>query len=231
MQELALASDAQLRNIAQQKARREYATSPNRKTESNFALALPVMDSFLVGATAKGGIKNKVLAGGNQLKDWGIFLFVTHLYHKAINKIVDKSETLQDFRENSPFMFGVANTALGVTAGISGIHYINKGYNKFISPLIPQKLKDGVKNLVNSTDKSSFVKAVNGNMKDFATKYPKITKTLNTAARWALPLLCLGFMGAMAIDAIKAKMNENRTYKQLSDARLAAAQELALKNQ
>ena len=227
MQELAMASDAQLRGIAQYKSRSDYANSPARKVEYNVATALPVMDSFLVGMSTKGSLKNKVLSGGRQLKDWGIFLAVTNLYHKAIDKIVSKSETLQNFRENSPFAYGIANTALAVATGISGVHYVNKGYQKFIAPIIPQGVKNVVKSFVNSTDTSSVGKAVNGGMKTFATKYPRISATMGTAARWALPILCLGLMGAMAIDAIKAKMTENKTYKELEAARLAAAQQLA----
>ena len=231
MQEIAMATDAQLRAAAQSKAYGDYAKSPRRKAEYNFATMLPVMDSFLVGATAPGSLKNKVLTGGKQLKDWGIFLVVANLYHSAINKIVSKSETLQNFKENSPFAFGITNTVLGVTAGISGIHLVNKGCQKFISPIIPQQVKEFTKGLANSMDNSSVGQSVNEGMKRFAKNYPKITKTFGVAAVWTLPILCLGMMGVMAYDAIKAKFTENRTYKELEGARLAAAQQLAMQKQ
>ncbi len=227
MQELALATDSQLRSIARTKANYEYNNSPKRKTETNFAIMLPVMDSFLLGAGTKGSLGSKVVAGGKQLKDWGIFLAVTHLYNKAVNKMVEKSQTLQNFKENSPTAFGVANIALGVTAGVSGIHYINKGFQKFVSPLIPKGIKNAAKGLIESTDSSSLGKAVNKGMKNFTKNYPKLSKTLNVAVTWAMPVLCLAFLTSMAIDAVKAKASENETFKKLSDARLAAAQELA----
>ena len=50
MQELAMASDAQLRTLAQYKSRRDFANSPNRKAEYSLSKALPVWDSFFVGA-------------------------------------------------------------------------------------------------------------------------------------------------------------------------------------
>ena len=231
MQELAFATDSQLRSIARQKAAGDYANSPKRKVEFNFATALPVVDSFMVGAATNGTLKKKVLAGGSQLKDWGIFLAVVHFYNKAINKIVEKSETLQNFKENSPFTFGVVNTVLGLTAGISGIRYINAGYRKFVAPYIPKCVKEFGKSVVNATDNSSVGKSINEGMKTFAQKYPNITKVFGATAKWALPLLCLGFIASMAIDAVKAKSNEDKTYKQLEAARLAAAQELASKNE
>ena len=146
MQELAQATDAQLRSIAQYKSLNDFANSPNRKTESSFAKVLPVMDSVLVGASTQGSLGKKIVSGGKQLKDWGIFLAVTGLYHKAIDKIVSKSETLQNFRDNSPFAYGIANTVLGVTAGISGVHYVNKGFQKYIAPHIPKSVKNAVGN-------------------------------------------------------------------------------------
>lgn len=231
MQELAMASDAQLKSLAQYKSQSDFASSPNRKVESSLATAIPLMDSFLVGASAQGSLKKKVLTGGKQLKDWGIFLAVTGLYRKAIDKIVSKSETLQDFKQNSPFAYGIADTVLAVTAGISGVHYINKGYQKFIAPHIPEKVKSFARNIFNSTDESSIGKSINNGMKTFAKNYPKITKTLSTATKWALPLICLGVMGALAIDMIKAKVTEKNTYKQLEQARLAAAQQLASEKQ
>ena len=123
MQEIALASDSQLRSVAQSKALNDYANSPKRSFEYNFATALPIMDSFLVGATKKGNLKQKALAGGKQLKDWGIFLVAASLYNKAINKIVSKSETLQNFKENSPFAYTVTNALAGTAVGISAIKY------------------------------------------------------------------------------------------------------------
>ena len=230
MQELALATDSQLRYIAKTKANYDYAASPKRKAERNFATMIPVMDSFLLGAGTKGTLGQKVVAGGNQLKDWGIFLVVTSLYNKMVNKIVDKSETLQKFRDNSPYTYGIANAAVGVTVGISGIHYVNKGFQRFISPLIPNRLKEVAKGFIEGTDNSNFGKVINNSMQNFAQKYPKISKVLGTTARWAMPVLCLGFLASMAIDIIKTKSNENKTFKQLSDARLAVAQELAAQN-
>ncbi len=231
MQELAMATDSQLRNLAQFKSMNDFVNSPNRKTESGLAGVLPVMDSILVGASTKGSLKNKVLSGGNQLKDWGIFLAVTGLYRKAVDKMVSKSETLQNFKQNSPFAYGIADTTLAVVAGLSGIHYVNKGFQKFIAPIIPQSIKSTIKGFVNSTDESSFGKVINGGMKSFATKYPKITGVINTAAKWALPVVCLGVMTSLAIDIIKAKHSENKTYKELEKARLASAQQLAVQNQ
>ena len=230
MQELALATDSQLRYIAKTKANYDYATSPKRKTERNFATMLPVMDSFITGAEAKGTIGQKVLNGGTRLKDWGIFIAITSLYNKAINKIVDKSETLQKFRDNSPIAYGVTNAAVAVTAGISGINYVNKGFNKFIAPHIPKSLKDGAKNLFGKTDNSKLGNIINNGMKSFANKYPKITKALGVAERWALPVICAGFLASIAADVIKTKKNENNLYNKLSDARLAAAQQLAIQN-
>ena len=87
MQEIAMATDKQLKTIAQLKANYDYVNSPNRKFEHNVALTIPMMDSFLVGAATKGSLKNKVLAGGSQLKDWGIFLAITTLYNKAVDKV------------------------------------------------------------------------------------------------------------------------------------------------
>ena len=230
MREIAMATDSQLRDIAREKANYDYATSPRRKVENKFANAIPVMDSLLTAAATKGTLKEKVLSGGNQLKDWGIFLAVTHCYNKAINKIVDKSETLQNFRDNSPFAYNFVNTALGVTAGISGIHYINKGYQKFVAPLIPKSIKNAAKDLINSTDESSIGTAINKGMKNFSKKYPKITNGFSTAAKFAMPVLCIAFMTSMVIDAIKTKSKENKIFKDLSDARLSAAQDLAAKN-
>ena len=230
MHELALASDSQLRYIAKTKSNYDYVTSPKRKTERNFATMLPVMDSFLTGAEAKGSVGHKVVAGGVRLKDWGIFLAVTSLYTKAVNKIVDKSETLQKFRDNSPVAYGVTNAAVAVAAGISGIKYINKGFNKFIVPLIPKGLKDGVKNIFGKADNSKIGTVINNGMSSFAQKYPKITKALGVAERWALPVICAGFLVSIAADLIKSKKNENNIYNKLSDARLAAAQQLAIQN-
>ena len=231
MQELALATDSQLRNIARTKANYEYISSPKRKTETNFALMLPVMDSFLLGAGTKGSLGQKIATGGNQLKDWGIFLAVTHLYSKAVNKLVEKSQTLQNFKENSPTAFGVANIVTGLAAGISGIHYVNKGFQKFVSPLIPKGVKNAAKGIFEATDSSSLGKTINNGMKTFTKKYPKLSKTVNKAVKWAMPVLCLGFLASMAIDAVKAKASENETFNELSDARLAAAQQLAVQKQ
>ena len=230
MQELAFATDAQLKNIAQYNAQREFATSPKRKAERKFANMLPVMDSFLVGATTGGTLKDKVLTGGNQLKDWGIFILATSLYNKAINKIVSKSETLQNFRENSPVIFGVANTALGITTGISAINYVNKFYKSVISPLIPNGFKESVKGIVDSTDSGSLGKAVNKGMTNFAANHPNITKTFGVIGKYALPVLCLAYIASLTIDLFKAKSTENRVYNELKDARLAAAQQLAAEN-
>lgn len=230
MHELALASDSQLRYIAQSKANYEYATSPKRKAERNFATMLPVIDSFLTGAETKGTIGKKAAAGGLRLKDWGIFIAVTSLYNKAVNKIVDKSETLQKFRDNSPIAYGLMNAAVAVTAGISGIKYINKGFNKFVAPLIPKGLKDGAKNLFGKADNSKIGNIINNGMQAFAQKYPKITKALGVAEKWALPVICVGFLASIAADLAKTKSNENKTYKNLTDARLAAAQQLAVQN-
>ena len=231
MQEIALASDSQLRSVAQCKALNDYASSPKRSFEYNFATALPVMDSFLVGVSKKGDIKQKALAGGKQLKDWGIFLIVASLYNKAINKIVSKSETLQNFKENSPFAYTATNALVGTAVGISAIRYANKGYQKFIAPIIPEKLKQFGKNIFGAKNESGVTSTINNGMKTLAKKYPKITNCLGTVAKLAMPVLCLGFMASIAYDMIKAKVDENRTYKNLEDARLAAAQQLAIKNQ
>ena len=231
MQEIALATDSQLRSVAQSKALNDYANSPKRSFEYNFATALPIMDSFLVGASEKGTLKQKALAGGRQLKDWGIFLAVAGLYNKAINKIVSKSETLQDFKENSPFAYTTTNALIGTAFGISAVKYANKGYQKFIAPLIPEKVKQLGRTIMGTADNSSVSGTINNGMKTFATKYPKITNCLGTVAKWAMPVMCLGFMASIAYDMIKAKVDENKTYKNLEDARLAAAQQLAIKNQ
>ena len=230
MQEIAFATDNQLKTIAQYSARSEFANSKKRKAEKKFANMLPVMDSFLYGATAKGNLSQKVLAGGNQLKDWGIFILATSLYSKAINAIVNKSETLQDFRKDSPVCFGVANTALGVATGFSAIRWVNALGRRFIVPYIPQKAKELARAFVGSTDTCKVGQAVNNGIKTFAAKYPKISKTLGAAGRWALPLLCLGYLTSLAIDICKTKSKENKIYNQLQDARLTAAQQLALKN-
>ena len=230
MQEIALASDSQLRSVAQSKALNDYANSPKRSFEYNFATALPIMDSFLVGATKKGNLKQKALAGGKQLKDWGIFLVAANLYNKAINKIVSKSETLQNFKENSPFAYTITNALAGTAVGISAIKYANKGYQKFIAPIIPEKVKQFGRTILGTSSESSVSGTINNGMKTFAKKYPKITKSMGTVAKWAMPVLCLGFMASIAYDMIKAKVNENRTYKNLEDARLSAAQQLAFQN-
>lgn len=230
MQELALASNSQLRSIAQSKALNNYAGSPKREFEYKFATVLPVADSFLTGASASGGLKQKVLAGGKQLKDWGIFIAATGLYNKAIDKIVSKSETLQNFRENSPYAYTVSNALVGTVFGISAIKYINKGCQKYISPLIPDKVKQIGRTLAETAGKSSFSSTINNGIKAFANKYPKITNSMGTIAKLAMPVMCLGFIASIAYDMVKAKVNENKTYKQLEDARLAAAQTLAIKN-
>ncbi|MBQ7450723.1 hypothetical protein IJS77_04835 [bacterium] len=230
MEEIAFATDAQLKNIAQYNARREFANSPKRKSEAKFANMLPVMDSFLTGATAKGSLSTKIITGGNELKDWGIFILATSLYNKAVNKIVSKSETLQNFRENSPVMYGVANTALGVATGFSAIKYVNKGYQKFIAPLIPQKFKDSLKGFVDSADTTKIGKSINRGMQNFATKYPKITRGLGIVGKLALPVLCLGYITSLVIDVCKAKSKGEKTFEELKEARLMAAQQLASQN-
>lgn len=230
MREIAFATDTQLKNIAQYSARREFTDSPKREKERKFANIIPIMDSFLYGATTKGNLSTKVLAGSNQLKDWGIFIIAAKLYNKAIDKIVNKSETLQNFRDNSPILFGTTNTILGVAMGCSAIKWTNKLYKKLIAPIIPQKAKEISKGFVNYTDNRSLGKAINNGMQSFATKYPKITKTLNTVGKWTLPLICLGYITSLAIDICKAKSKEDRIYNKLQDARLAAAQQLASQN-
>ena len=230
MQEIAFATDTQLKNIAQYNARNEFANSNMRKTEKSFANVLPIMDSFLYGATTRGNLSQKVLAGSSQLKDWGIFILATSIYNKAVNGIVNKSETLQNFRDNSPVCFGIANTILGVATGCSAIKWINTLGRKFIVPHIPKKAKEIAKSFINSTDSGSIGKVINGGMKNFATKYPKITKVLGSVGRWALPVLCLGYLCSLAIDVCKAKSKENKIYNELQNARLIAAQQLAIKN-
>lgn len=231
MQEIAFATDTQLKNIAQQNVAREFANSPKRNSERRFAYMLPFADSFLYGATTQGSLSRKVLAGGSQLKDWGIFLLATNLYNKAIDKIVDKSEAVQNFRDNSPVLFGAANTVLGVAVGYSAIKYLNAGYKKFIAPLIPQKVKNAVKSVVGLSDNSAIGKSVNEGMKGFAVKYPKITKALGIVGRYALPILCLGYIASLAVDVIRAKAKVSQTVEALKDVRLAAAQQLAANNQ
>ena len=230
MQEIAFATDTQLKNIAQYSARSEFANSKKRKSEKKFANMIPVMDSFLYGATTNGTLSQKVIAGGSQLKDWGIFLLAANLYNKAVNGIVNKSETLQNFRENSPVIYGVTNTVLGVATGCSAIKWVNTLGRKFIAPIIPQKAKEFAKAVANSTDTGTIGKAINNGMKSFATNYPKITKTLKGVGKWALPLLCLGYIASLAIDVCKAKSKEQKIYDNLQDARLAAAQQLAAQN-
>lgn len=230
MQEIAFATDTQLKNIAQFSVGREFANSPKRKAERGFANMLPFMDSFLYGATTNGSISQKVLAGGNQLKDWGIFLLATNLYNKAIDKIVDNSETLQNFKENSPILYGTTNTILGLSAGISAIKYVNAGYKKFIAPLIPKKVKFIANNLVAFSDTSAVGKHINKGMEKLATNHPKITKSLGIVGRYALPLLCLGYIASLAMDVCKAKIKEEKIYNTLKDARLNAAQQLAMNN-
>ena len=230
MQEIAFATDTQLKDIARYSARKEFANSPKRKSEKKFANMLPVMDSFLYAATADGSLSQKVMAGGKQLKDWGIFIIAANLYNKAINRIVNKSETLQNFRDNSPVAYGVANTALGVTAGLSAVRWVNALGRKFIAPLIPQKAKDLAKAVAESTDTGTIGKAINNGMKNFATKYPKITKSLGFVGKWALPLLSLGYLASLAIDVFKTKSTEKKIYNELNNARLAAAQQLAVQN-
>ncbi len=225
-----MASDSQLRSIAKVKSVSDYTGSPKRNFEYNFATAIPIMDSFLTGVSQKGSLKQKAIAGGKQLKDWGIFLVVTNLYNKAINSLVSKSETLQNFRDNSPFAFMITNAAVGTAAGISGIHYINKGFSKFVAPHIPESVKSLGKNILGSADNSGASKVINNGMKTFSKNYPKITKGLGTVAQVALPLMCLGLMASMAFDMVKAKVTEHKTYKELEDVRLTAAQKLAMKN-
>lgn len=230
MQEIAFSTDTQLRTIAKYNANSEFANSKKRKSERRFANILPIMDSFLYGATSAGPLSSKVLEGGNQLKDWGIFLVATNLYNKAIDKIVDKSETLQNFRENSPVLFGIANTVLGAATGISAIKYVNAGYKKFISPLIPKTVKNIAKNVVDSSDTSKVGKFINSGMENAATKYPKITKSLGIVGRYALPLLCLGYIASLAVDVCKTKIKEEKIFNALKEARLNAAQQLATNN-
>ena len=229
MQEIAFATDTQLKNVAQYCARNEFANSKKRKAEKKFANMIPIVDSFLYGATSKGKLSTKIMAGGGQLKDWGIFIAATELYNKAINKIVDKSETLQNFRENSPVMFGVANTALGVTTGISAIKWVNVFGRKFILPYIPKNIKNFAKSFIKSTDTGRVGKAINSGMKKFAQKHQTSTKVLGTIGKWALPLLCLGYITSLVFDVCKAKSKEDKIYNNLKEARLAAAQQLAAK--
>ena len=230
MQEIALATDSQLRSIARAKASYEYNSSPHRKTEKKFANMIPVMDSFLMGASTQGTLGQKVVSGGKDMADWGIFIGLAYLYNKAVNKIVGKSETLQNFKENSPAAYGIANVALGATTCMSGLYYIKKGYQKFIVPHLPKNIKNAPENIAKGIDDSSFAKTINNSMKNFAKNYPNITKCLRTGAVWALPVLSLGFIAVWVVDLIKANGTQKRTLKELEAARLAAAQQLAMQN-
>lgn len=230
MQELALATDSQIRNIANARANYEYNSSPNRKIERKVANMLPVMDSFLIGASTKGSLGTKVVSGGKELVDWGIFIGLAHLYGKTVKNIVNNSETLKDFKENHPVAFNLANTALGVTACCSGCYYIKKGYQKFIAPHISQKVKNLPQNVADDIDNSGIGKSINEGMKNFAKNYPKITKGLKIAAVWTLPIVCAGLLITWVTDMVKANNIKKTTQKELEELRLSAAQQLAMQN-
>ena len=230
MNEIAFATDSQLRNIASAKANYDYASSPNRKTERKFANMLPVMDSILIGASTKGSLGSKVVSGGKELADWGVFIGLAYLYNKMIGKLVKNSDTLQDFKENSPVAFNVANAAVGVTACCSGLYYIKKGFNKFIAPHLSTGVKNFPKSLADNIDDSSFGKRINKGMAEFANNYPKITKGLKIAAVWTLPVLCAGLLITWVADLAKINKNKKATLKNLEDARLTATQQIAIEN-
>lgn len=230
MNEIAFATDAQLKNIATAKANYDYASSPNRKTERKFANMLPVMDSVLIGASTQGSLGSKVVSGGKELTNWGIFIGLSYLYNKMMGKLVKNSDTLQNFKENSPVAFNVANVAVGVTACCSGLYYIKKGFNKFVAPHLSKGVKDFPKNLADNIDDSSFGKRINAGLANFAKDYPKITKGLKIAAAWTLPILCAGLLITWIADLAKINKNKNTTLKNLEDARLAATQQIAVEN-
>lgn len=230
MQEIAFATDSQLKSIAKAKAGYEYSTSPKRKNEHNFATMLPIADSFLVGAGTKGHIGKKIVTGGRQLKDWGIFLLVTDLYSKVVDKVVSKSETLQNFREESPLAFGFANAVLGVTVGINGIKAVNKIGKKYVMPMLPDNVKSFFKDFSKNVNKSNIGKSINTNIKKFANRYPSIAKAGRIVSMWAMPVVCAGILISMVSDIIKAKKTEKETYNKLSDLRLEAAQSMATQN-
>ena len=230
MHEIAMITDSQINAVANARANYEYNNSSHRKTERKFANMLPVMDSFLLGASTTGSLGTKVVSGGKELADWGIFIGLAHLYRKTINKIVNNSETLQNFKEDSPVAFNLANTALGVTVCCSGAYYIKKGYQKFIAPHISKDVKDAPQNLADKIDKSSIGKSINEGMKNFAKNYPKITNGLKIAAVWTLPIVCVGILATWITDMVKANNVKKTTQKELEGLRLAAAQQLAMQN-
>lgn len=230
MNEIAFATDSQLRNIASTKANYDYATSPHRKTERKVANMLPVMDSFILGATTKGSLGTKAVSGGKELIDWGIFIGLANIYRKAVNGAVNNSESLQNFKENHPVAFNVSNALVGTAACLSGVYYIKKGYNKFIAPHISQKFKDMPKNIADQIDNSGIGRSINNGMKTFASKYPKITKGLKIGAIWALPVVCIGILATWISDMAKANNTKKSTLNELKAMRLASAQQLALEN-
>lgn len=226
-------SDEQLQTLARTKAILDIANSKTVKSGKVFSDFLPIADSFLIGATTKGPLSNKIKGGLDQAKDWAFFIAVTAIYNKAVNGIVNNVPFLKQFREDHPAMYGIGYTVGGVAAGSSGVHLGNKAWDAiFTKPGSKAKtVGEKVSGLIDDLDNGYIGKQVNKFIKWFPEKMPKTAKAASFIATWTLPILCVGYLVSIFTKLAGLKNKEKDNYIELKQVQLDAAKQLLTQNQ
>lgn len=219
-------NDAQLKQIARADAQQEFATSPQRQRESNFATMLPVADSLLQGVAKKGTLSQKGKTVAQTGLNWAIFMSAVALYRKATNKITDTFPALKEFGQEHPFSTTVVDAAVGVTAGMSAIYYSNKAA-KFLKKKFSKQFNYVDKAYTQLADDSGIGRMINAGMKQFANKFPKTNNIIKKVSIFALPVICLGILGVYFYDLAKMSSKKDKNYEDLKEIQNKTAEMIA----
>jgi len=211
----------------------QYQSSPGTKASKLFSDTLPVTDSLVRGATAKGTLSTKFGTTADNLKDWGVFLVVTKLYDKITNKIVEKCPPLQRFQEKHPAVSNLLGLGGAVGTGIAGIHYTNKLLNNVATRLQQKPNKNNVLMFIEGVltgkhlekiDTTKVGKNINSGIEKLADN--STAKKLGAAARLAIPLLAIGFIVKAVKDRANFVKNAERNYNEIQQTKLEVAKAL-----
>ena len=219
------ADDKQLKQLAREDARSEFANDPQRKRENKFATMLPVADSLLQGVATSGKLSKKGKAVVKAGTEWAVFMGAVALYNKAMGKVTQTFPALKEFGEEHPVISKVADTTVGVVTGMSAVHYFFKGVNKLRSKV--KGFDKAVKTIENLVDDSGVGKAINNGMETFAKKFPKANNVVKKVAVLALPVACVGLLGVYFYDLLKMGSKQDSNYKDLKELQKGAATMLA----